>query len=121
MPIAAICWNIIFFLAVWETVGKARKIGPSKIRFLTSNTNAVYVLMLAGVTIGTGMLVVVCHSIAVGDVYVFCRRCLKDSFSYTSSPFSYLITVAALVEVSLVGFFVVLLARNSLRFIRGNT
>ena len=122
MPIVAIFWNIVFVLAVWETVGKARQIGLSRIRFLTSSTKAACVLMLVGLTIGIGMLVVAYHLIAAGDVHEFCRRCFSnDSFSYTSRPFSYLITVAAIVEVSLVGFFVVLLAYNSFRFIRGNT
>ena len=121
MPVAAIIWNIVFFLAVWETVEKAKKIGFGNIRFLTDSTKIAYLLILLGTTIGVGMIVVFFQAIFVGEVYEVCRRCFKANFSYTSSPFSYLITVATLFELSLVGFFVALLARNSLMAIRGNT
>lgn len=121
MPVVAIVWNTVFILAAWETARKLKKIGFGEIRFLTGNKKTAYLLMLLGVTLGAGMLVVAAYSIIGGTTDDFCRRCFKDSFSYTSSPLSYLIIVVAQIECSLVMFFIALLARNSLRFIRGNT
>lgn len=118
MPVVAVCWNVIFFLAVRETVRKAREIGPGNLRFLTTSPRVSWLLMLVGVVIGVGMLLVVLHAIAAGDVSEVCRRCFKQRFSYATSPVSYLLTVAALIELCFVGFFVVFLARNSLKAIR---
>lgn len=118
MPVVAICWNVIFLLAVRETVRKARKIGPGNLRFLTDSPRISWLLMLIGAVIGAGMLLGALMAIATGNVGEVCRRCFNQRFSYAASPFSYVLTVATLAELSFMGFFVVFLARNSLKAIR---
>lgn len=118
MPIVAIFWNIIFLLAAWETIGKARRMGPGELRFMTVRPRVAYLLMLIGAVVGIGMLLVSLQAIAMGDVAEICRRCVKQRFSRASSPVSYWLIIAALIELAAMGFFIVFLARNSLRAIR---
>lgn len=118
MPAAAIIFNIIFVLAAWETVIKSRKIGFGNIRFLTSSRKTAYVLILVGAALCAGMTAVAWYAILGGTVDEFCRRCIRVSFSYASNPLYYLLTIAAILECAVMGVFVILLARNSLRYIR---
>lgn len=118
MVIAAI-WNIVFVLAARETVAKAKQIGLKNLRFMTSSTMTAFALILVGLVLGFAMSVVAWYSIETGHAMEFCRRCVKDDFSASSNPIAYLITVAAQIELALIMFFVALLGRNSVRFIRG--
>lgn len=120
MSAVAIIFNIIFVLVVWETVKNSRKIGFGNIRFLTDSKKTAYILILVGAALCAGMAATAWYAILGGSVDEFCRRCIRLRFSYASEPFGYLITVAAILECALMGAFMALLARNSLRHIRGN-
>ena len=118
MPVIAIIFNIIFVLAAWETAKNSRKIGFSNIRFLTSSKKTAYVLILVGAALCAGMTAVAWYAILGGTVDEFCRRCIGISFSYASNPLYYFLTIAAILECAAMGVLVMLMARNSLRYIR---
>jgi ABC-type dipeptide/oligopeptide/nickel transport system permease subunit len=118
MPVTAIIFNIIFVLAAWETVRNSRKIGFGNIRFLTSSKKTTYALILVGAALCAGMTAVAGYAILGGTVDEFCRRCVRISFSYASNPLYYLLTIAAILECAAMGVLMMLMARNSLRYIR---
>ena len=118
MSAAAIIFNIIFVLAAWETVKNSRKIGFGNIRFLTSSRKTAYVLILVGATLCAGMTAAAWNAISGGTIDDVCRKCIRTSFSYASNPLYYLLTITAVLECAVMGVLVMLLARNSLRYIR---
>jgi hypothetical protein len=115
---SAIVWIALFSLAFREVVVQGRRDGFGDMRFLTRSAAAVYALTAVGSSFGTLFAYLALKGMFTGAIDTMCPSCEPDKAVFASEPIAFVVMLVAFLTLALTMFFIVFLARNSLRAIR---
>lgn len=116
--LAAMLWQVVFLLGFRDVWRRGRRDGMSSMAFQTRRPGIVRLPGMVGIVLGTSALAIAVQGLLRGSAMGFCRRCVRDGVAWADQPVAYVMRLLTQIELAIATFFLVYLARNTLRTLR---